>query len=246
MFDLTNKVVLITGANRGIGRALARGFVKHNAIVLGSIRDKSHIEELEKENIHTILLDVREFDRLEEVMSSIYEKYQKIDCLINNAGISYNKPASMLKKEEVKNIIQTNFEAVFYLCQSYYKLQKKYKVQEGNIINISSVLGFVGTILASVYSGTKGAVLQLTKSLAIEWANSNIRVNAICPGFIETDMTEHIQNKTEFTKKLIETIPLRRLGKPEDIVGAALFLASDYSKYITGQYIVVDGGMTAM
>lgn len=246
IFDLKDKVILITGVSRGIGRALAKGFVEHNAIVYGTVRKESYFPELEKEKIHPILFDVRDFSKIEEVLKNIYEKHSRLDCLINNAGISSNTPASMFKPEEVQSIIQTNFEAVFYLCQGYYKMQKKYKAKEGCIINISSVLGLVGTMLASVYSGTKGAVLQLTKSLAIEWANANIRVNAICPGFIETEMTENIQKKEDLLKKLIENIPLKRLGKPEDIIGSALFLASDYAKYITGQYIVIDGGMTAM
>lgn len=246
LFDLKDKVVFITGVSRGIGRALAISFVQHNAIVYGTVRNHSYFQELKNQNINPILFDVRNFESIENILREIYEKHNRLDCLINNAGISSNTPASMFKQEEVRNIIQTNFEAVFYFCQAYYRFQKKFKISKGCIINISSVLGLVGTTLASIYSGTKGAVLQLTKSLAIEWANSNIRVNAICPGFIETDMTENIQKKPDLVKKLIETIPLKRLGKPEDIVGAAIFLASDYAEYITGQCIVVDGGMIAM
>ncbi len=246
IFELKDKVVLITGVNKGIGKALAEGFVRHYAMVYGTVRNQEYFEELKKQNINPILFDVRNFDVIEELFKTIYEKHNRLDCLINNAGISSNTPASMFKPEEVRNIIQTNFEAVFYLCQAYYRFQKKYKANNGCIINISSVLGLVGTTLASIYSGTKGAILQLTKSLAIEWANSNIRVNAICPGFIETDMTENIQKKSQLLQKVIEAIPLKRLGKPNDLVGAALFLASDYANYITGQYIVVDGGMTAM
>jgi 3-oxoacyl-[acyl-carrier protein] reductase len=244
MFDLKNKVVFITGASRGIGRALAKGFVEHGAIVYGTIRNPELEEELRKDHIHPVIYDVRNFLQAESTLQKIYDKEKRIDCLINNAGVSSNTPASLFKAEEVRKIIETNFEGVFFLCQSYYKLQKKHKIKQGNIINIASVLGLVGTMLASIYSGTKGAVLQLTKSLAIEWANSNFRVNAICPGFIETDMTENMQKKEELKNKIIENIPLKRLGKPEDIVGAALFLASDYSSYMTGQYIIIDGGLT--
>jgi len=244
MFDVKNKIVFITGVSRGIGRAIAQGFVEHGATVYGTIRNEDLSEELKKQNIHPIIYDVRNYQKAEEILLPIYEQNGRIDCLINNAGISSNTPASLFKEEEVRKIIETNFEGVFFLCQAYYKLQKKYKIKQGNIINIASILGLVGTMLASIYSGTKGAVLQLTKSLAIEWANSNFRVNAICPGFIETDMTENMQKKEDLKNKIIENIPLKRLGKPEDIVGAALFLASDYSSYMTGQYIIIDGGLT--
>ncbi len=245
-FNLKDKIVLVTGVSRGIGNSIARAFVKEGAIVYGTIRDEKKLKEIVGLGIHPLLLDVCDFHRIEEVLIPVYEKHNKIDCLINNAGISSRTPASLFKVEEVKKIIETNFEAVFFLCQKYYILQKRYKNKEGNIINISSVLGLVGTMLASVYSGTKGAVIQLTRSLAIEWAGSNIRVNAICPGFIETDMTEQMQKREELKNKVLEMIPMKRLGKPEDIAGAALFLASDLSSYITGQYIIVDGGMTAM
>ncbi|GIX43027.1 MAG: short-chain dehydrogenase [Leptospiraceae bacterium] len=244
MFSVKDKIVFITGVSRGIGRAIARGFVEHGAIVYGSIRNEQYKDELLKENIYPVIYDVRNFQVAEKTLLPIYEKEGRIDCLINNAGISSNTPASLFKEEEVRKIIETNFEGAFFLCQTYYKLQKKYKIKQGNIINIASILGLVGTMLASIYSGTKGAVLQLTKSLAIEWANSNFRVNAICPGFIETDMTENMQKREELKNKILENIPLKRLGKPEDIVGAALFLASDYSSYMTGQYIVIDGGLT--
>lgn len=246
MFDVSNKVIFISGANKGIGRAIARGFAQRGAKVYGSIRNPQYQEELIKENIYPILYDVRNYKIAKSTLQQIYDKENRIDCLINNAGISSNTPASLFKEEEVKNIIETNFEGVFFLCQAYYKLQKKHKIKQGNIINIASVLGLVGTMLASIYSGTKGAILQLTKSLAIEWANSNFRVNAICPGFIETDMTETMQKKEELKNKILENIPLKRLGNPEDIVGAAIFLASDASSYMTGQYIVIDGGLTAM
>lgn len=246
MFDISGKVVFITGANRGIGRAIARGFVQMGAKVYGSIRNPEFLEELQKENIYPIIYDVRNYKNAEIILQQIYDRENRIDCLINNAGVSSNTPASLFKEDEVKKIIETNFEGLFFLCQAYYKLQKKYKIKQGNIINIASVLGLVGTMLASVYSGTKGAILQLTKSLAIEWASSNFRVNAICPGFIETDMTESIQKREELKNKILYTIPLKRFGTPNDIVGAAIFLASDASSYMTGQYIVIDGGLTAM
>ena len=132
---------------------------------------------------------------------------------------------------------------MFRTCQAYYKTHRHIG---GNIINVSSVLGLVGYSLSSIYSGTKGAAIQLTKSLAAEWINNNFRLNAICPGFIDTDMNKMIKDKQTVMDKVNQSIPMKKLGSPEDITGAAIYLASDASKYVTGQIIVIDGGLTAL
>ena len=131
---------------------------------------------------------------------------------------------------------------MFRACQAYYKVQKK---AGGCIINVGSILGLVGTSLASVYCGTKGAVVQMTKALAIEWAGNNFRVNAILPGFIETDMTEGMRSRPQVLDGALQMIPMKKLGQPRDLLGAAIYLSSDAASYMTGQNIVVDGGMTA-
>ncbi|TGN20335.1 SDR family NAD(P)-dependent oxidoreductase [Leptospira idonii] len=242
LFDVKGKTVLITGASRGIGKTLALGFRDAGAIVYGAGSRPESVEWMAKEGINGVVIDVRsEKDAYNEI-GKIREKHGKLNCLINNAGIATNTPASGFKEDELQNIIQTNYAGVFRNCQAYYKHHKK---DGGNIINVASVLGIVGSKLASVYSGTKGAVITLSKALAIEWCNSGYRVNVICPGLIDTDMTEMIKSKDYILSQVVSAIPMGRLGKPEEILGAAIYLASDASSYVTGQEIIVDGGMIA-
>lgn len=245
------KTVLITGATRGIGKGVAKAFAEAGYITYGTGRNLSDTLWADEKKIILKQADVADQAAMAAIMSGIKEEHGRLDCLINNAGVASNTPASALGEEEISHIIDTNFKAVFQCCQSYYKMQRKGPAigsghRGGNIINISSVLGIVGTSLASVYSGTKGAVISMTRALAIEWANSGFRVNAICPGFIDTDMTEMLKKREAVMQKMLEYVPLKRLGTPEDIAAPALMLASDGASYITGQIIVVDGGMTAM
>jgi 3-oxoacyl-[acyl-carrier protein] reductase len=241
---MAQKTVLITGATRGIGKGVAIAFAEAGWIVYGTGRNLANSEWAAEKKVILKEADVADQPRMAEIMQDIKNKHGRLDCLINNAGVASNTPASALGDEEIAKIIDTNFKAVFACCQSYYKMQRK--SGGGNIINISSVLGIVGTSLASVYSGTKGAVISMTKALAIEWANSGFRVNAICPGFIDTDMTDMLKKRESVMAKMLEYIPLKRLGTPEDIAAPAIMLASDGAAYITGQIIVVDGGLTAM
>lgn len=238
-----NKTVLITGATRGIGKALAIGFADAGYTVYGTGRRLDHTIWAADKNIVLWQANVTEQKIMEEIFAEIKQKNGRLDVLVNNAGIASNVPASSLSATEISEIIDINFKAVFQASQSYYKMQRK---AGGNIINIASVLGLVGTSMASVYSGTKGAVISMTRALAIEWANSNFRVNAICPGFIDTDMTDVIKKRESIMQKMLEFIPMKRLGKPEDLVAPALFLAGDGSSYMTGQTLVIDGGLTAM
>ncbi|MCX7633582.1 MAG: SDR family oxidoreductase [Turneriella sp.] len=237
------KTVLITGATRGIGRGLASAFAQSGWTVYGTGRNLENTQWATPLGITLEKADVTDTAAMQTLMHKIRDQHGRLDCLINNAGIASGQPASALSDEEATRIINTNFKAVFTCCQIYYKMQRK---SGGNIINIASVLGLTGTALASVYSGTKGAVIALTRALAVEWANSGFRVNAICPGFIDTDMTDMLKKRETVMRKILEQIPLRRLGTPEDIAAPALMLASDGASYITGQIIVVDGGMTAM
>jgi 3-oxoacyl-[acyl-carrier protein] reductase len=243
LFDITNRTVLITGASRGIGKALAEGFKEAGAIVYGTGSKENSIEWMNGTEIQGRVADVSKAGTMNSIIDEIKHKHGKLDCLINNAGIAVNTPAVGFKEEEIYKIIDTNFVGMFYACQYYYKT---HKLIGGNIINVSSVLGLVGYSLSSIYSGTKGAAIQLTKSLAAEWINNNFRLNAICPGFIDTDMNKMIKDKQQVFEKVSQSIPMKRLGSPEDITGAAIYLASDASKYVTGQVIVVDGGLTAL
>lgn len=240
--NVKNKVVLITGASRGIGKRLAEGFRDEGAIVHGTGSKPESVAWMKDEGIHGHSADMRDSLAIGSVIQSIHDKEGRIDVLINNAGVASNTPAGGLKEDEILKIVETNYIGLFRACQAYYKVQKK---SGGNIINFASVLGLVGTPLSSVYSGTKGGVIALTKALAIEWVRNGFRVNTICPGLIETDMTTMITDRPAIKEKVQSNIPMGRMGKPEDLLGAAIYLASDASIYVTGQNIIVDGGLTA-
>ncbi|MBM9576790.1 SDR family oxidoreductase [Leptospira sp. 201903070] len=242
LFNLKNKTVLVTGSTRGIGKYFAQGFKEAGAIVYGTGSSEESVKKFAGTGIKGFAADIRQPDAMTSIIESIVKEHGKLDVLVNNAGIAANKPAAFLKEDEIESIIQTNFTGVFRTCASYYKIHKK---KGGNIINVASILGMRGTKFASVYSGTKGAVINMTRALAVEWIGSGYRVNAICPGFIDTDMTEMIKEKPEVMEQMVKAIPMGRMGKPEDLVGAAIYLASDASAYVTGQTIVVDGGITA-
>jgi 3-oxoacyl-[acyl-carrier protein] reductase len=243
LFDLNGKTVLVTGASRGIGKALVEEFIRSNAIVYGTGSKEESIVWMKGTGIEGRVADISKAGTMAPIIDEIKSKHGKLDCLVNNAGIAVNIPAVAFKEEDIYKIIDTNFVGMFRTCQAYYK---SHKLLGGNIINVSSVLGLVGYSLSSVYSGTKGAAIQLTKSLAAEWVNNNFRLNAICPGFIDTDMNKMIKDKPQVFESVSKGIPMKRLGKPEDIAGAAIFLASDASSYMTGQIIVVDGGLSSL
>ncbi|PJZ71063.1 short-chain dehydrogenase [Leptospira perolatii] len=242
LFDLTGKTVLVTGATRGIGREFAEGFKNAGAIVYGTGSSAESIKKLDGSGITAFAADIRQPGVMDPIIETIAKKHGRLDVLINNAGVASNTPAAFFKEDEIQSIVQTNFVGVFRACQAYYKIHKK---KGGNIINIASVLGFQATKLASVYCGTKAAVINMTKALAVEWVGSGYRVNAICPGFIDTDMTEMIKERPELMAQMQDHIPMRRLGTGEDLVGAALYFASDASKYVTGQTLLVDGGVSS-
>lgn len=240
--SVKDKVVLITGASRGIGKRIAEGFRDEGAIVHGTGSKPESVEWMKDEGIIGHAADMRDPLAIGSVIQSIHEKTGKVDVLINNAGIASNTPAGGMKEDEIYKIVETNYIGLFRACQAYYKVQRKVG---GNVINFASVLGLVGTPLASVYSGTKGAVISLTRALAVEWVKNGFRLNAICPGLIETDMTSMITDRPAIKEQVQAGIPMKRMGRPDDLLGAGLFLASDASSYMTGQILVVDGGLTA-
>lgn len=240
--QVSGKTVLITGATRGIGNEMAKAFLEEGAIVYGTGSREESVSKLKGTGIEGRVADISEPGSMTMIIEEIAKKHGKLDCLINNAGVASNRPAAFFKEDEIQKIVQTNFVGVFRSCQAYYKVHKK---NGGNIINVASILGMFGTPLASVYSGTKGAVINLTRALAVEWVGSGYRVNAICPGFIDTDMTDMLKEKPEVMQEMNRMIPMKRVGKTEDLVGAAIYLASDAASYVTGQTIVVDGGASA-
>lgn len=242
LFSFQDRVILITGAGRGIGKAFAEAFHKRGAIVYGTGSRKESADNMSAFGIQGRVADATDPDAMPGLMDEIMQKHGRLDCLINNSGISSDTPASFFKEDEMEKILNTNVKGVFRACQAYFKAHRK---KGGVIVNVASVLGLYGFPLASIYSASKGGVIQLTRALAIEWASSGFRLNALCPGFIETDMTARMTGKAEYKSKAEEGIPMKRIGKPEDLVGAALFLASPASSYMTGQVLIVDGGLTA-
>ncbi len=243
IFNVKDKIVLITGASRGIGKALALGFHEAGAVVYAAGSKEESVQWMAGQGINPLWGDFSQPETPARLIQSVYAKEKTLDVLINNAGIALYSKAVSISDADINNIMEINFKSVFHASVNYYKEQKKRGVT-GTIINISSILGIIGSNQASIYSATKGAIIQLTKNFALEWAKSGFRVNSICPGYIETDMTSHLKRRPAFLEAVENAIPQKRLGKPEEILGPALFLASPASSYITGQCIIVDGGLS--
>jgi 3-oxoacyl-[acyl-carrier protein] reductase len=240
---LHNKKALVTGASRGIGKAITERFIAEGAEVWGlSTGEPADLEgriSLAKGKLHWISTDLSNLDSIEDIINDALEEAGAFDILVNNAGIMKDSLSILMNFEDFQKVLDINLSAVFLVSRTIAK--NMIGQGEGSIINMASVAGIHGSIGKTNYATSKAGVIALTKSFALETAQMGIRVNAIAPGFITTDMTGEMPEKTE--KTILERIPLKRAGTPEDIAGAALFLASDDSTYITGQVIVVDGGM---
>jgi len=230
--------VLITGGSRGIGKALAIGFKNCGYKVYASGTKESSIEWMRDVGIFPLVMNMERQDEIEVGFKRFFDENETLDCLINNAGIAQRRSARNIGIEEFNAIVDINLKGLFIACQTYSRMQPA--KQYGNIINISSLAGQRGLKASAIYAASKAAVNNLTQTLALEWA-PQFRVNAISPGWIQTQLNEEHLTPEAITK-LNNTIPLKRMGLPEDLVGPALFLAGQNSKYITGQIIVVDGG----
>lgn len=236
---LSKKIAIITGATKGIGKAITQLFADSNAIIYGIGRDECELNALEQYslNIHSVKADVCHTDEFKNIFQAIYKQHGHIDILVNNAGVMNDALIGMISEEMILDMFQTNVFSVIQLTQLAARFMKKQKF--GNIINIASIIGLQGNSGQSVYSATKGAIISFTKSAAKELAPSNIRVNAIAPGIIKTNLLSTVPENKLLER--ISTIKLGRIGQPADVAKTALFLASDYSEYITGQIISVDG-----
>jgi 3-oxoacyl-[acyl-carrier protein] reductase len=244
---LSGKVALITGSARGIGKAIAQELANHGAnIVINDILAKNEIdktlEEIKKNgNIAVgIKADITVFDEVSTMMKEIINKFGKIDILVNNAGITRDSLLIRMKEEDWDAVIRINLKGTFNCSKSVAKYMMRQKSTD-KIVNISSVIGLIGNIGQVNYAASKAGVIGLTKSMAKELASRNINVNAVAPGFIETDMTKKLTEKVR--QDLQQHIPLNRLGTVKDIAQVVYFLVSDSANYITGQVINVDGGM---
>lgn len=241
-----NKVALITGASRGIGKQIALTLAKEGYdIALNYRTENDTLIELEKEiksnNVKCLKLqgDVSKFDDAENITKETINEFGKIDVLVNNAGITKDMLLLRMKQEDFKSIIDVNLVGTFNMTKNVANYMMK--AREGKIINISSVVGISGNAGQSNYSASKAGIIGFTKSLAKELASRNILVNAIAPGFIETDMTNVLTDDTK--EKILNQIPLKREGTAQEVANVVKFLASNDSSYITGQVINIDGGM---
>ena len=243
---LKDKIVLITGSTRGIGRAIAEVYAQNGATIILNARNKGKAETFAQElrskygvRVEIVLFDVSDYDEVKNGFKALFKITKKLDILVNNAGILDDALIGMVTHQQIEKTFAINTFGVLYVAQYAARLMARNK--SGSIINISSIIGVNGNEGQAVYGGSKAAVIGITKSLAKELAPNNIRVNAIAPGFIDTDMTrELLEDKYQ---ERIDSIKMKRIGTPEDIANTALYLASDLSSYVTGQVIGVDGGM---
>jgi len=240
---LNGKKALITGALRGIGKTIADSFIAEGAEVWGldykTPEDLSARIETANGKLHWIQLDLSELTSIDGVIENALKESGGFDILVNNAGITKDNLSFRMSMEEWQKVIDINLSAAFFVSRTVAR--DMIKKRAGSIINMSSVIGIHGNGGQANYAASKAGLIGLTKSLANEVAPRGVRVNAIAPGYIETDMTASVPE--EMRKKMFEVIPMKRTGKQDDVAKTALFFASDDSSYITGQVLPVDGGM---
>lgn len=245
---LENKKALVTGSSRGIGRGIVEAYLKNGCEVWGLCSKpsgaKDELESLAKENsvaFHEIYADVGNAEQVAEVVKNALAEAGGFDVLVNNAGITRDGLSFRMKKADWDDVLRINLTSAFLICQivSNDMIRKR----KGSIINMASIVGIHGNGGQVNYAASKGGLIAYSKSLAAEVGGRGVRVNAIAPGFIATDMTAVL--KEDLQKAMIDRIPLKRAGTPEDVANAALFLGSDLSTYITAQVLGIDGGMGA-
>jgi 3-oxoacyl-[acyl-carrier protein] reductase len=242
---LTDKVALVTGASRGLGKAIALALAAEGASIAAVARS----EDALKETLEAIRasggvaepfpLDVSDEAAVESAIEKITTRFAHVDILVNNAGVTRDGLLMRMKSEDWDTVLDTNLKGAFLLTKPIGRLMVKQRA--GRIINISSVIGLMGNEGQANYAASKAGLIGFTKSVAREFASRGITCNVICPGFIETDMTKSLGE--DLRKKLLEKIPLARLGQPEDVAGVVAFLCSPAASYMTGQILTVDGGM---
>lgn len=243
---LEGKTAVVTGGSRGIGRAIAEIFAKEGAnVIITRVTESASTDEIVKSleaygvKAEAKIFNVADFKASHNVLAEIKEKYGSIDILVNNAGITRDALLMRMNEAQWDEVIDVNLKSAFNLCHAVVPFMMKQR--SGAIINMASVVGINGNIGQANYAAAKAGIIALTKSLAKELGSRGIRVNAIAPGFVDTDMTQAVPE--EARKEWLNSIPLRRSGEPNDIAKATLFLASDMASYVTGQVLSVCGGM---
>ncbi len=246
---LHGRVALITGSTKGIGYGLAHGLARAGANVVIASRNQQDCARVANEIRTTgrqataFAADVTKSEQVKRLVEHAVQEYGRIDILVNNAGTAVTARAEDITEVDFDRVTGVNMRAVFFVAQ----VVGKQMIRQGGgvIINVASILGLVGEKQVLPYCVSKGGVIQMTKALALEWAKYNIRVNALCPGYIITPMNEADLKIDRIYNHIVSKIPMRRLGQIEDLVGAVVFMASDAAGYMTGQSLVIDGGWTA-
>ena len=242
MSDLKDKNIIVTGASGGIGNSIIKKLSENGANILASGTKIEKLEKLKSQfnNVKILKFDISQSEKIEDfIESASSELGGNLNCLINNAGITQDNLAIRMSLDEWKKVIDVNLTSTFLL--SKFAIKKMLKNKYGKIINITSVVGHTGNLGQANYTASKAGIVAMSKSLAIEYAKKNININCISPGFIKTAMTDKIDDK--FKEVIISKIPSARLGEPDDIANAVLFLSSDQSNYINGETLHVNGGM---
>ena len=242
MSNLKDKNIIVTGASGGIGNSIVKKLNESGANILASGTRVEKLEELKKnfENIKILKFDISQSDKIEEfIENATIELGGSLDGIVNNAGITQDNLAIRMSLDEWQKVININLTSTFLM--SKFAIKKMLKNKSGKIVNITSVVGHTGNLGQANYTASKAGIVAMSKSLAIEYAKKNINVNCISPGFIKTAMTDKIDEK--FKEVIVSKIPSARLGEPDDIANAVLFLSSDQSNYINGETIHINGGM---
>ena len=242
MNDLKENNIIVTGATGGIGNSIIKKLYDAGANILATGTKDEKLQELKKkfQNIQTLKFDISQTKNLENFIEDATKKLGgKLDCMINNAGITQDNLAIRMSIEEWKKVIDINLTSTFLI--SKFAIKKMLKNKKGKIINITSVVGHTGNLGQTNYTASKAGIVAMSESLAIEYAKKNININCVSPGFIKTAMTDKIDEK--FKEVIISKIPSARLGEPEDVANAVIFLASSHSDYINGETLHVNGGM---
>ncbi len=244
MFDLTGRVAVVTGASRGIGRAIARGLASQGAVVCAAARGANAAETAAAiveagGRAESFTVDVTDTASVEGLFGAVIERHGRVDVLVNNAGIARDQLMLRMKREDWDEVLRTNLTGAFTCVQAV--LKPMVKQRSGRIVNISSVVGQMGNAGQANYAASKAGLIGFSKALAREVASRNVTVNVVAPGLIETDMTKSLtdRSQTDWSAQ----IPVGRIGSPDEVAAAVCFLASDEAAYITGQVLAVNGGM---
>ena len=241
-FDLAGRRVLLTGGSRGLGRAMGHGLVGAGASVVSVARGS---EERSEGELHQFAADVADFPRLGQLVNRAEELLEgPVDTVVHAAGIQHRSPAASFPLEEWERLVAVNLTAPFALSQEVGRRQLAASVP-GSHVFVASLTSHIGLPNLAAYAATKSGVMGVVRTLAVEWAASGIRVNAIGPGYFRTTLTEALFQDEPARERLYQRIPMRRFGQPEDLCGPVVFLASEASRYVTGQLLMVDGGWTA-